>query len=51
MHTFDQYLQELLAAEIIDVDVARRFAVNRSRLELALRGIVTSQPILIPEPH
>lgn len=51
MHTFDQYLQELLAAEIIDIEVARRFAVNRHKLELALRGIVTNQPILNPEPH
>jgi twitching motility protein PilT len=46
MHTFDQYLQELLVAGIVDVDTARAFAVNRHRLELALRGIVTSQPIL-----
>ena len=51
MHSFDQYLQELLAAEIIDVDTARHYAVNRHRLELALRGIVTTQPILSPEPH
>lgn len=51
MHTFDQYLQELLAAEIIDVEVARQFAVSRHRLELALRGIVTTQPILSPGTH
>ncbi len=51
MHSFDQYLQELLAAEIIDVETARHYAVNRHRLELALRGIVTTQPILSPEPH
>lgn len=46
MHTFDQYLQELLVAGLISVETAREYAVNRHRLELALRGIVTSQPIL-----
>ncbi len=46
MHTFDQYLQELMVAGIITIDTARAFAVNRHRLELALRGISTSQPIL-----
>jgi twitching motility protein PilT len=46
MHTFDQYLQELMSAEVISVETAREYAVNRHRLELALRGIVTSQPIL-----
>lgn len=51
MHTFDQYLQELLAAKVIDVEVARQFAVNRHRLELSLRGIVTSLPILKPQTH
>ena len=51
MHTFDQYLQEMLAAEIIDEDTARAYAVNRHRLDLALRGIVTTQPILAPEPN
>lgn len=51
MHSFDQYLQELLAAEIITEGTAREYAVNRHRLELALRGIVTSTPILIPDRH
>ncbi len=46
MHTFDQYLQELLGAGVITVETARAHAVNRHRLELALRGIVTTQPIL-----
>lgn len=49
MHTFDQYLQELLAAGVIAEETARTYAVNRHRLELALRGIVTSQPILEPD--
>lgn len=46
MHSFDQYLQELLAAELIDIDIARHHAVNRHKLELALRGIETVRPIL-----
>ncbi len=50
MHSFDQYLTELLAAEIITEETARAYAVNRHRLDLALRGIVTTQPILVPDP-
>lgn len=46
MHSFDQYLQELLAAGVVSEEVARSHAVNRHRLELALRGIRTSAPIL-----
>lgn len=46
MHSFDQYLQELLAAGVVHVETAREYAVNRHRLELALRGIITAQPIL-----
>jgi twitching motility protein PilT len=51
MHSFDQYLQELLAAGIVTEEVARSFSVNRHRLDLALRGIVVSQPILEPDPN
>ena len=46
MHSFDQYLQELLAAGLVTETVARAHAVNRHRLDLALRGIKTSAPIL-----
>ncbi len=46
MHSFDQYLQELLVAEMITEDVARDYAVNRHRLDLNLRGIETNTPIL-----
>ncbi|HTH49971.1 MAG TPA: PilT/PilU family type 4a pilus ATPase [Candidatus Limnocylindria bacterium] len=49
MHSFDQYLQELLAAGVVTETTARAFAVNRHRLDLALRGIVTSQAILEPD--
>ncbi len=48
MHTFDQYLLELLAAGVVSEETARRFAVNRHKLELSLRGIVTATAILNP---
>ena len=46
MHSFDQYLVELLAGGIITEEVARHYAVNKHRLDMALRGIVTTMPIL-----
>jgi twitching motility protein PilT len=49
MHSFDQYLQELLASGAITEETARAYAVNRSKLDLALRGIVTHQAILRPD--
>ena len=48
MHTFDQYLTELLAAKVITEETARHYAVNKHKLDLALRGIVMSTPILTP---
>jgi len=51
MHSFDQYLTELLAAGVIERETAERFAVNRHKLELALRGVFTSQGILRPDPN
>lgn len=49
MHTFDQYLIELLAAGIISRDTAQHFAVNKHKLDMALRGILTYTPILKPD--
>jgi Tfp pilus assembly ATPase PilU len=49
MHTFDQYLLELLAAEIITRETALYFAVNKHKLDMALRGIQTYTPILKPD--
>ena len=48
MHSFDQYLLELLAAEVITEDTAQAYAVNRHRLDLTLRGIETNTAILQP---
>lgn len=49
MHTFDQYLTELLASGVITRETAERYAVNKHKLEMALRGIVTAAPILKPD--
>jgi twitching motility protein PilT len=49
MHTFDQYLVELLAAGIITGETALHFAVNKHKLDMTLRGIQTSTPILRPD--
>ena len=46
MHTFDQYLTELLAAGMVTEETARHYAVNKHRLDMVLRGIVTQNPIL-----
>ena len=50
MHTFDQYLIELLAAGVITKETAQLYAVNKHKLDLTLRGIVTHLPILRPDP-
>jgi twitching motility protein PilT len=50
MHTFDQYLIELLAAGVITRETAQAFAVNQHKLDLTLRGIFTQRPILRPDP-
>ncbi|MDB6036553.1 MAG: pilT [Verrucomicrobiales bacterium] len=47
MHSFDQYLYELLAAGAITEETARQYAVNRHRLIMMLRGIFTTTPILV----
>ncbi|MHB8522902.1 MAG: type IV pilus twitching motility protein PilT [Limisphaerales bacterium] len=49
MHTFDQYLLELLAAGIITEGTARHYAVNKHKLDMSLRGIVTQTAILKPD--
>jgi Tfp pilus assembly pilus retraction ATPase PilT len=49
MHSFDQYLIELLAAGQITEEVARHYSVNKHRLDLVLRGIFTNAAILKPD--
>lgn len=50
MHTFDQYLIQLLSAQIITEATARHYAVHRHALDMQLRGIVNPQSILRPDP-
>ena len=49
MHSFDQYLIELLAAGRISEEVARQYSINKHRLDMVLRGIVTNVSILKPD--
>ena len=49
MHTFDQYLLELLATGVVTRETAERYAVNRHKLDLTLRGIATATGILRPD--
>ncbi len=50
MHSFDQYLLELLAARMVTEETARTYAVNRHKLELRLRGII-SNPAILKQDH
>lgn len=49
MHTFDQYLIELLATSVITQETALHYAVNRHRLEMSLSGFQQITPILRPD--
>lgn len=49
MHSFDQYLIELLAAGQITPEVARQYSINKHRLDMVMRGIVTNVGILRPD--
>lgn len=46
MHSFDQYLTELLAAGVIARETALQYAVNPHRLEMNLHGFRQMAPIL-----
>jgi Tfp pilus assembly ATPase PilU len=49
MHTFDQYLIELLAAGVITEETAKHYAVNKHKLDMQLRGIIAQTSILRPD--
>ncbi len=49
MHSFDQYLTELLAAGVISRETALYYAVSPPRLEMNLRGFRQELPILRPD--
>ncbi len=49
MHSFDQYLIELMIAGLVTEQTAKAFAANRPRLEMLLAGYRSNQGILLPE--
>lgn len=49
MHSFDQYLIELLAANEITHETAVQYSINRHRLDMVMRGIVSNTGILKPD--
>lgn len=49
MHSFDQYLTELMIAGYVSEGIAKSYAVNRHRLEMLLSGYQTNQGILLPD--
>ncbi len=51
MHSFDQYLTELLAAGVIARETALQYAVNPHRLEMNLHGFRQIAPILRRDEH
>jgi twitching motility protein PilT len=51
MHSFDQYLFELLAAGIVTRETAEHYSANRHKLDLSLRGISQYGSILKPDKN
>jgi len=49
MHSFDQYLTELMIGGYVTEATAKAYAANRHRLEMLLAGYQSSQGILLPE--
>jgi twitching motility protein PilT len=52
MHSFDQYLMQLLKSEYVTIETARHYAINWSRVEMESRGFAPAMPgILKPDPE
>ena len=49
MHSFDQYLTELMIGGYVTQGTAKTYSANRHRLEMLLAGYQSSQGILLPE--
>jgi len=49
MHSFDQYLAELMLAGYVTEATARAYAVNRHRFEMLLAGYKANDGILLPD--
>jgi twitching motility protein PilT len=48
MHSFDQYLTELMVSGLITEQTAKTYAVNPHRLEMLMSGYQSNQGILLP---
>jgi twitching motility protein PilT len=52
MHSFDQYLMQLLKAGFVTLETARHYAVNWNRVEMESHGFAPEMPgILKPDPE
>jgi twitching motility protein PilT len=52
MHSFDQHLMQLLNAGSVNLETARHYAVNWSRVEMESHGFAPAMPgILKPDPE
>jgi twitching motility protein PilT len=52
MHSFDQYLMQLVKSEYVTLETARHYAINWSRVEMESHGFAPAVPgILKPDPE
>jgi len=52
MHSFDQYLMQLVKSEYVTLETARHYAVNWSRVDMESHGFAPAMPgILKPDPE
>ena len=51
MHSFDQYLMQLLKSQYVTLETARHYAINWNRVEMQTHGFAPATPgILRPDP-
>ncbi len=52
MHSFDQYLMQLVKSEYVTMETARHYALNWNRVEMQSNGFAPAMPgILKPDPE
>jgi twitching motility protein PilT len=52
MHSFDQYLMQLVKSQYVTLETARHYAVNWNRVEMESHGFAPAMPgILKPDPE
>jgi hypothetical protein len=52
MHSFDQYLMQLLKSDYITLQTAKHYAINWNKVEMEGRGFAPATPgILKPDPE